>query len=171
MQFLPSVDIKHSKYSEVCDYFSLNPKPFTFGFVRNPFCRTVSWFTYLVGGHNDKATREEHKKVYGTKYLSGDFLDFCKYAPPFVFQNQYSFFTDKQGRYMADFVCRHETFTEDFNNVADILGIYPMITDFKKNISGEARHYSEYYGDEALAIVKEAFSLDLTIFNYTFDKK
>ena len=160
---------KHSTSIELEREFPDYSKFYKFAFVRNPYDVVVSWFSYLTKSLNkpSKHLKDLHKSRYGERYMSGDFKDFCDYAPPWVFANCYSFIMDRYGDVGVDYIGRYENFANDFEEVCAHLRIPPPSAD-KENSSGHA-HYTTYYDDYTRDLVSRKFALDLKIFDYYFE--
>ncbi|HEX7739889.1 MAG TPA: sulfotransferase family 2 domain-containing protein [Marmoricola sp.] len=149
----------------------------TFGFVRNPWARMVSWWTMihqvfeLVEAGDPAAIRKVEK--HPTAWL-----------PEGEFRNDFDGFVlegtaaiAKVGRPQRrtltapgrepDFVGRVENFTDDYNVVRERLGLPPVEKAPRKNVTRH-RHYSEYYNDTTRAHVAAIFAPDIEAFGYEF---
>jgi chondroitin 4-sulfotransferase 11 len=157
---------KHSTMQEIELKSPEVQKYWKFTFVRNPYSRVVSWFSYLTQGLNDQKSKEEHMKDYGTDYLTGDFKDFCNFAPFWVFNNQFFHLCDKDENINIDFIGRFENLQEDFNIVCDKIGIPKQKLPHKNK--SKHKHYTEYYDDETREIVAEKYAKDIGYFGYEF---
>ena len=159
---------KHSTLREIELRLPEVQKYWKFAFVRNPYSRVVSWFSYLTQGLNDQNSQEKHIKEFGTDYLTGDFKDFCNFAPYWVFNNQFFNLCDKDENIKIDFVGRFENLQEDFNIVCDKIGIPQQQLPYKNE--SKHKHYTEYYDDETRQIVAEKYAKDIEYFGYKFGK-
>ena len=157
---------KHSTLQEIQLRLPEVEKYWKFAFVRNPYSRVVSWFSYLTQGLNDQIVQEAHIETYGTNYLTGDFKDFCNFAPYWVFNNQFFHLCDKNENIKIDFIGRFENFQEDFNIVCDKIGIARQ--QFAHKNKSNHKHYTEYYDDETKSIVAEKYAKDIEYFGYKF---
>ncbi|KKK74934.1 hypothetical protein LCGC14_2878790 [marine sediment metagenome] len=135
---------KHIAYNELPnwrhDYFS-------FGFVRNPWDRVVSSYTYLTYRNKFKGSFEEYITDFLTTpkniQTQNDKLDGCSY------------------------IGRFEHLQEDFDEVCNIIGI-PQRTLPHKNLSN-LKPYSQFYTREIRNIITERTSKDIDYFGFTFD--
>tara|TARA_R110000772_G_scaffold88958_6_gene184567 strand:+ start:6716 stop:7342 length:627 start_codon:yes stop_codon:yes gene_type:complete len=157
---------KHSTMQEIELKSPEVQKYWKFAFARNPYSRVVSWFSYLTQGLNDQKSKEEHIKEYGADYLTGDFKDFCNFAPFWVFNNQFFHLCDKDENINIDFIGRFENLQEDFNIVCDKIGIPKQKLPHKNK--SKHKHYTEYYDDETREIVAKKFAKDIGYFGYEF---
>jgi hypothetical protein len=119
---------------------------FKFAFVRNPYDRIVSAFSYDSQFH-------------------GMGLDFKKFVfsksiPVKYDINQYDFVIG------SDFIGKFENLQSDFDFICDRLGITrdPLNLD---NYS-KHKHYSEYYDDETKEFVAKKYAKDIEYFGYEF---
>ena len=156
---------------DLADYWS-------FGFVRNPWARMVSWWS-MVAGVFDKieagvpnAVRkiENHPKAW---LPEGEFKDdFDRFVLegtekiPKVGRPQSRTLSRADGA-MADFVGRLENFDEDFNVVRERLGLAPLEVVPRRNKSSHG-DYRDYYNDVTRKKVAEVFARDIETFGYTF---
>ena len=156
---------------------------FKFSFVRNPWDRMVSEYKYR--GHPMRMTF----KTWLFEHLPApSFTDaYCHLVP------QHEFIYDGEGRLLADFVGRYESFQAGFDVVCDRLGIprtplphenrsldaprIQSLNDVKKRIRrwlwtlrprNVYPHYTQYYDDESRDRVAELYRKDIEVFGYAF---
>ncbi len=138
----------------------LYKKYFKFGFVRNPWCRTVSLYHRKQGiMMADKMTFEEF--VDWINYSS----DTCIHPSPK--KNQLDWFLDENGNVAVDFIGKFERLQKDWQFIANKLRIETGIPHLNNNGSGR-RHYTEYYNEETKAVIAEKFRIDIEYFGYKF---
>lgn len=157
---------KHSTMQEIGFKIPESKKCWKFSFVRNPYSRVVSWFSYLTQGLNAVAIQKKHAEWFGVDYLSGDFKDFCNFAPYWVFHNQFDHLCNEHKNIDFDFIGRFENFSKDLDTVFRKIGI-PKQKLPHKNKSNH-KHYTEYYDDETRQIVAEKYAKDIEYFGYEF---
>ena len=90
---------KHSRHIDIVNAIPACKAYWKFAFVRNPYDRVVSWFSYLTQGLNGKAVKKKHLAAYGSRYLSGDFKDFIMHCPPWIFNNHFCFLVQSPPRH------------------------------------------------------------------------
>lgn len=143
---------------------------FKFAFVRNPWDRLVSSYSYLRRGGND-----EEDRIWSAQNLAR-FPDFKSFVLTWLtpenakswihFIPQTDFIFNLDGKLMVDFVGRYETLERDVGIVAERLGRpVPLI---RSNQSDHA-HYSTYYDSETSDVVRQVYARDLEAFGYPRD--
>jgi hypothetical protein len=169
---------RHAPYARMlaaepglADYWS-------FGFVRNPWARMVSWWS-MIGAVFEKVDAGDPQALrkienYPKAWLpEGEFRhDFDR----FVLEG-----TEKIGKVgrpqsktlsradgsLADFVGRLENFDHDFNVVREHLGLKPLDVVPRRNKSKHG-DYRDYYNDVTRRKVAEVYARDIDLFGYTF---
>lgn len=131
---------------------------FKFAFVRNPWDRLVSRYSYLK--RNDGHPR--HALV---NQLSG-FDEYVEWEIRRGRMFQHTYVTDLEGRAIVDFVGRFENLEADFARACAQLRIKAELP--KANASSH-RDYRTYYSDATRQRVAECFKSDIELFGYTFD--
>jgi chondroitin 4-sulfotransferase 11 len=159
---------RHVAYTE---YLRANPRKFRryfkFAFVRDPFDRLVSTWSYLKGGGMTQADAEfaSHHLArfseFGKFVLEG--LDRSEIISWVHFRPQSDFLATPEGAVMVDFVGRFERLEEDFAFVAKRLGIAARLP--KANSSGHAP-FASCYSPETAAVVAKVYARDLDAFSY-----
>ena len=152
----------------------------TFGFVRNPWARMVSWWSMIDTWNKQRTAYEQglpgaHKPrnkgnemwraaaqysgfdefvLRGTQELSRVGMPQITYlrAPTF----------DRQ----VDFIGRTESFADDLRKVQLELGLEPVPPPHRNKSSHG--HYSDYYNDATRKRVAEVFAEDIELFGYSY---
>mgnify|MGYP003653268979 CR=1 FL=1 len=130
---------------------------FKFAFVRNPFDIAVSRYHWDVKGKGNQLTSKEGFKEWVKTYNKTSWQDE---------QWRYIFI---EGENELDFIGRYENLTQDYNLICDKIGIPPPELGFQKSGFRDKTHYSEYYDEESIEIVKQYFKKDLELFGYNFE--
>lgn len=154
----------------------------SFTVVRNPFDRLVSWYWML----KLRSFEEENPDIIETE---GDKVNFAlidelnKHASDFdgflalpqqhesglferFFYNQMDFITDHSGKPMLDHILRFENLAEDFQHLANSLGIDAELPFINK--TPRKADYHTYYNAQTQSVVAQRFQRDLDYFQYTF---
>lgn len=164
---------RHLRYRE---YEQANPRKFAeyfkFSFVRNPWSRLYSAYSFLKkGGMNemDRRWAEEHLACFN------DFDSFVKewITPENIrswihFYPQHYFICDDALNLKMDFVGRFETLNQDFAHVQHQLSM-PVTPLPHINPTAGQDSYVDHYSDEARAIVASAYRDDIRLFSYEFE--
>jgi len=139
-------------------------RAFKFAFVRNPWDRVVSHYHYRV---------KTNQTGLGDGHLS--FRDWviavyrdrdCRYLDqPMMFQPQWAWISDVEGRLMLDFVGRFESLESDLREVSKRVAQPIRLPHLKRS---ERVNYTGYYDDETRRLVAEAFHVDIVKFGYEF---
>lgn len=165
---------------------------FKFTFVRNPWARMVSEYTWRV--KNDESffvswlpikkfsknrTLIKFKRYFSMPRFS--FKQFLLLTNESITKNrsekykreweqhsrqQMEFFTDQNRNMMVDFIGRYENLAVDWNHIAMRLNMKNIALPHK-NVSKKA-DYVKYYDRESVEIVKKRFRDDIEYFNYEF---
>ncbi|MBQ4849233.1 sulfotransferase family 2 domain-containing protein [Pseudoalteromonas sp. MMG012] len=162
---------------------------FKFSFVRNPWARLVSEYTYRKAlGH------EQYQRSFKSFLLDAfpepkddDFIrgvDHYRHIVP-----QTNFLYDHDGNCLVDFIGQFESLQQDFSKVCKYLGINnstlphknstadlgsknlleKLYQKFVKLPKKPQLHYSAYYCDETIDFVSKYYAQDIKRFNYTFE--
>lgn len=132
---------------------------FKFVFVRNPWDKFVSYCSFI--NRNSDAFQKDPQSVMG-KVLSNE-----KAKQRVLMWPQHEFITNAEGNINVDFVGRHETFIQSFNDICDRLNL-PHSLPEKVNTSKRS-DYRDYYTQALIDGVGELYNKDIELFNYTFD--
>ena len=146
---------------------------FKFAFVRNPWDRLLSAYTFLKkGGFN------EHDQVWARQHL-GKFENFNNFVkdgltPSNIYQKlhfipQWEYVVDRSGKVNLDYIGRFETLEKDFELLTTSLGVSASLP--KTNTSPRERDYRSYYNDESIELVAKLYSRDIELFGYSFEDK
>ena len=145
---------KHTSCCELGDYHKLYKKYFKFAFVRNPWDRVVSWYTFSKKIANPPTDRD----------VSG--IDFKTYIKKF--KNIWG--NDQQTQLMftngCDFIGKFENLQQDFDIICDKIGIQQQELPHKNK--SKHKHYTDHYDNETKSIVADRFAKDIAYLNYKF---
>ena len=182
----------HSSLSTVKNYIDLKNLKFSdyksFGFVRNPWDREVSFFRYFkrhIFMYRNLNLKEKSVKIdssfakycYDRKSQAINFGEFLKNrtrAAPNQNRAQrrccYDFLYDPESNTEASFIGKLENFNQDLLRIFKILNLpRPEIPHLNKT---KHEHYSSFYTKQDwIDIVEEVYSKDIEKFNYKFEKK
>lgn len=151
----------------------------SFGFVRNPWARMVSWWSMAVDMRkNLDAGEPEAVRIYSNNQHGWDPImqygeDFEAFVMrgtvevPRLSRPQVAMLTDNNRSQRVDFIGRQENFVEDVNVVRQRLGLAPVEALERKNTS-EHGHFRSYYSPETRKKVREVFRRDVRAFDYHF---
>lgn len=143
---------------------------YKFTFVRNPWDRLVSAYTYMVRKESRGAETAEW-----IRFLRGfeSFEDFVlrwvseeNVERQKTFVPQHRFVVDKYGMQTLDFVGRFERLQEDYKALCEKLGAGQPLPHANR---AERSDYREFYTPKTRDIVARVYARDIELFEYTFE--
>lgn len=154
------------------DYQLENPKKFNdyfvFTFVRNPYDRLVSAYTYLTGNTGSQKDKQFHREVL-SKYQ--DFRDFVlnglhtkEVQKKWHLRPQHYYTVNFNGDNIVDFIGKVENVDQDFAHVCQKLNKSAKLVH--KNKSARKRDCMAYYDEETRAKAAEFYHWDFVLFDY-----
>ena len=157
------------EHPELADYW-------TFGFVRNPWARMLSWYS-MIGRRSEAA--ESGNEVAAGKFEKNrlwrlvhedhaSFESFVMQATDELVQlrtPQIDYLRTATRR--ADFIGRTESFDDDFRTVLEHLGA-PLPERIEHRNAGPRSDYREHYTDEMRERIATLFAADVDEFGYEF---
>ena len=155
-----------------------------FTFIRNPYDRMVSYYTFyrmprkVPYLHSTRKAAIEMSFPEWVRWLKQkEFVRLGDHPPrkiPMWRRPQVDFIYNN-GIKLVDHICRYETLQDDYNYIANKLKLNqdPSIWKHHKvlrhdNRSNRLEDFRLYYDDESRSIVKWWFMRDIKEFNYTF---
>ena len=131
---------------------------YKFGFVRNPWDRVVSLYERKEG-------MKMSSKMSFKEFVSWIQLSSSTSIHPSPKKNQLNWFTDRQGRNIADFIGRFEDLEKDWGKIGDRLGLSVPLPHKNQN---PKEHYTKYYDSRTQKIIAKKFKVDIDYFGYRF---
>jgi hypothetical protein len=133
---------------------------FKFGFVRNPWDRTVS--LYL---------RREGIQLAGAMTFE-EFVGWIRNASdtcihPSSKKNQLDWFADEEGKVAVDFIGKFENLHADWGKVQERLGLRADLPHLRQS-PARTRHYTEYYTPTTRDVIAQKFRVDIEYFGYEY---
>ena len=164
--------LKHEP--QVIDYWS-------FGFVRNPWARMVSWYSMISawdrrhGPASGKPQDVRHDSMRDGNVMwraAAAYSGFDEFVLrgteelPRVGTPQIAYLRAPKLDREVDFVGRTENFAEDLQKVQIQLGLTPSVPPHKN----KSRHgtYHDYFTEETRNRVAEVYAEDIELFGYTY---
>ena len=131
---------------------------FKFAFVRNPWDRLVSEYSFILA-------RDNHPRHAEVKALP-DFLGYLRYEKGRARgRSQVRMLASPDGRPTIDFVGRFENLNADFEEACTRIGIDASLPHLNKT---KHRDYREFYDRASKAYVAEAWEDEIEAFGYEF---
>lgn len=164
-----------SRHVDYHEYERANPAKFRhyfkFTFVRNPWDRLLSAYTFLLnGGMNDMDA------AWAAEHLANidefrDFVQLLVERPELLqwvhLRPQHSFLCNEHGDIKVDFVGRVENIEVDFATIAARIGVPANLS-----IRNRSDHvpYADIYDARSREQVARLYRSDIEIFGYSFDR-
>lgn len=145
---------------------------FKFTFVRNPWDRLVSAYTFLSQGG---LTADDHLWAERNLSLYPNFNSFVRHwvnsrnvYSYYHFIPQNEFLLDPRTHTVSvDFIGRFETIEQDFGTICKRLSIFVPLLEQNKTMR-DSGGYRKYYDDQTRKIVANIYQKDIELFGYTF---
>jgi hypothetical protein len=131
---------------------------FKFAFVRNPWDRLVSRYSYLL-------RNEDHPRHKFVKAMNG-FEDYLDWEIRRGKMSQHDYVCGANGGWLVDFVGYYERLHEDFANVCARLKVDAQLPQAN---SSSHRNYKTHYTPATREAVAKHFQRDIDLFGYEFD--
>lgn len=162
--------LHNGKMAQHLDYEGLLPyvgqefmdEAFKFAFVRNPWDRLHSAFSYL---------KPHYIKSFGS--FEGFVKNACeqvvkgKYGPTAHIKPQYDYLVDKNGKSVLNYIGKYESLAESFDILKGMIGIEGKLPHL--NRSGlKSETYQEAYTPETIALVANAYKKEIDYLGYKF---
>jgi hypothetical protein len=146
---------------------------FKFCFVRNPWDRFVSLYSYYknMGPDHRWHVGRNVEIAHAVKQLP-DFSAFCRAFPTatwrdhFMFDPQWTWVGTRPQSLLVDYVGRFERIDADFEHICNRLGLPPMTLGHHNK--SKHKHYHDYYTQETIDLVGEYYRDDVNTFFYEF---
>lgn len=147
----------------------------SFAFVRNPWDRLYSWYTFLCQGTSvrfelkDRTTKMGFKRwLMDHEHVMVRTFERKEKTIGGQKRSQLDWITDEDGNRIVDYVGKFETLHEDYEFVREFhklkAGPLPK-AQMRKSNHGK---YQEAYDDEMREFVETYFARDIETFGYTF---
>lgn len=168
-------DVKSVEHAPAAWYQQLDAERFAryfkFTFVRNPWDRAVSAYTYLAGGGSAASAEDSQWSAFVNSHDSFDAF-ICTWLSEenamrnALFTPQVVFLRDIFGRIDIDFVGRFETLQADFDQVAQRLGVDAQLPHLNQS---RAEDFRSFYSPASRDRVARVYAGDIEAFGYRFD--
>lgn len=143
---------------------------FKFAFVRNPWDRVYSAYSYLKGGgwnDDDKAWSNKHlAEINDFNQFIIDWLTPERLYSHIHFWPQTRFIYDRRGKLLLDYLAYFEDINDDFDLIRDKLG---LTAELQHTNASDRTHYQDIYSPAAIDKVARLYQRDITLFGYRFD--
>lgn len=158
LQHLTALEIKSRIPPDIWE------KYFKFSFVRNPFARLVSEYSW----RSEKLKKNKLPDISFSEFIDQFLLPAMDGADKDVLADHFKPQTEfifNRNNLLVDFVGRLENFSEDFQILCGKIGIKIRPPHINKT---KHRDYREYYDPETRKSVSKIYQKDLEKLNYSF---
>jgi hypothetical protein len=147
---------------------------FSFSFVRNPWQRLFSAFTFLADGgmdlfdtivHGTRLRPYESFEKFVFEWLSKD--NIYNTRPNIIHLMPQHEFICLDGEIAVDFVGRFENFDDDYEKIRKEIGFGTELKHINKTSRG--RSYRDVYTPQMVDKVAEVYDQDIELFDYSFE--
>ncbi len=156
---------KHSYSKRIKAYFGdeVWNDYFSFTFVRNPWSRMVSLYTWC---RKNKLKYDICQDAINSESFSQFIRGKCFAQLP----QQVDYFTNAKGRIIVNFVGKQESLQDDFEYVCQQISVpCPDMLKNKYNQSNPQQNYRKYYtSDQDIELVAKKFAPDIDTLGYQF---
>ena len=156
-----------TKHETLAEFFARNrivpSLYFKFGFVRNPWCRMVSFYFYLRSrAHKNPEIKDVYDFAAFLRVLEKD----VKWLSRKHSIRPQSDFLFQDGKLIADFIGRYENLDEDYAAACAKIGISAPALDRINRT--QHTHYTGYYDGWGRDFIAERYKEDIANLGYTF---
>ncbi|QFU77695.1 chondroitin 4-O-sulfotransferase [Halioglobus maricola] len=168
-------DVKSVEHAPADWYQQLDPdkyrRYFKFTFVRNPWDRALSAYTYLHKGGSAASEEDSHWSEFVRSFESFDAFVLDWMTPENIRRNalftpQIVFLRNMFGQIDMDYVGRFENLQEDFISIAQALGVERTLPHLNQSRS---EPYQTAYSMDSRQRVAQVYAEDIDAFGYRYD--
>jgi len=146
-------------------------KYFKFTFVRNPWDRAYSSYSYLFAGGNkqvDINLKNNIQAYQNFDHFVIDGLGSGSYRNHLLFLPQSEFVLGPQGDIVVDFLGYYERLEDDFYKLMSLMKINRNLPQFNESFRGK-KYKNAYLIQESIDIIEQIYRQDIQFFNYNFE--
>lgn len=167
--------VRHKTLAQALDAEPQLVDYWTFGFVRNPWARMVSWWSMVqsIKARAEAGEANPRRQLENNQFLAqaATYADFDEFVLkgteelPRLGQPQIDYLSTPVKR--AEFIGRTESFADDLRKVLDHIGAEPPASFPHENRSSHG-HHREYFTAQTRDRIGTLFARDLDEFGYEF---
>jgi len=168
-------DVKSVEHAPADWYQQLDPERFEryfkFTFVRNPWDRAVSAYTYLKNGGSAASPEDARWAQFVNRFSCFDefvsnWMNEDNIMRNALFTPHHKFLDDMFGQPCMDFVGRFENLEQDFAHIAEKLKVPGQLPHLNKS---REKPYQDFYTQSTKDIVALLYRRDIEQYEYEFD--
>jgi hypothetical protein len=138
---------------------------YKFSVVRNPWDKVHSWYKFRVMHDQSKMKSRPISFKDWVACTYGEPKDPYYYYRAREFMPQVEWWKNENDVIEMDRIIRFENLAEEFNEVANIVGIESKLPHINKT---ESTNYRDHYDEETKKIIEDWFREDIEMFGYKF---
>jgi len=130
------------------------PDYYKFGFVRNPWARMVSLYTFCINKPKTVPMYDPSIEARGFKRSLLEGFDPGQKDAMWYLEG-------------CDYIGKLETMQKDFDHICEQAGIGKSVLPVKN--ASDHKFYQDYYDDETIEFVRNGHAKTISLFGYTFE--
>lgn len=146
----------------------LYSKLFKFAVVRNPWDMMISFYFSPHRGVN-KWNRKDFIKLVSKRPTLREFITEMSFKNLMIYKFFNKLNTESDLLKDVDYILKFESLQNDFNSLCEKIDI--VSAELPHRNKSNKKHYSFYYDDELIEIVRKKFYEEIEVFGYKFEKK
>lgn len=140
---------------------------YKFAFVRNPWERMFSWYSYKTKINHHLMRDEPIEFNDWIEAVFGDNPSEKYMHSKRMYQSQFDWLSLDGESIAVDFVGRVENINEDFKTLAEVLGIKEKLKHSNRSDKG---NYTEIYNRKSIDLIEKHFKKDIEYWGYGYGK-
>jgi hypothetical protein len=166
----PGIADNHATCDVVAERYGQSEfnRRFKFAFVRNPWDRCVSWYSFhkALEPYRTLTFREWVRQRMPHHWVEQNGTRYGDHSP----LEQFRFICDAKGATIVDFVGRVECFRRDMGRVANVIGLKlpPREPRINRSVARRLDDYHPYYDPPTAERIGELLATDVRMFDYRY---
>lgn len=164
-------------HRKATDYTAVSKREFykyyRFAFVRNPWDRAISAYTFVKNGGSSLVQPLENT-LYQTHYFD-TFDTFVTEWLPYqnldqidvVFNSQHPYIYDRKGKLLVNHIGKVENMRESIEHLEQKLG-KPIKLEYLNSSNRKEAAYRDLYSEETASIIAGIYAKDIDLFGYKY---
>jgi len=167
------IHLQHATAKQLLDLDLINLKTwnsyYKFSIVRNPWSKSLSDYLWMNRNYMFKSTFNDYLNS------SGRFKDILNDSSIKQYRGDHLMsqkdFISLNGKIVVDKIIRFENIKDEFKELSNKLNLPSELLPHDKKGKKRFSHYSHFYSDNEIELIREKYSNDIDFFNYQFKDK